>query len=797
MPKFREITGQFVGYIPDSIDADIVPDRAPMNGRVTFTPVFTGGVIAFPELSPPEFAHPRTIHAKIVDGFVQVEVNEGEGDDEHIVLQPLSLMVTVDDEASQVWSWRAEFSEILIGASDEYVQIPSWSFRVPDGTGPVDLTELVPLKSTGTVDVTKGPRGAGLENITAVDGQLVFEYTDGQESTVPIPEAVQGPEGPQGPAGADGEQGPQGEKGDPGEIPDLLVGNITDATPTGKNLMLAATEGAARNALGLEAGATATNGALSELENGVSNSPRVWTPANLANYTAAQAASAKGYAVFRVTDYGATGNGTTDDSAAIQAAVDAASANGGGDVVFSSNPAGGNTFLTSTPVILRDDITIRGEGWPTIIRKNATGPYAVFISGSQTGQGGYGAGASNVTMRGLMFRGDYANGVDACAMGLHHSENILVDDCKFVEFSSEGHVFDLAGCRNVTIRDCVFSGSNRGTGSHECIQIDISAYSSTSAHIAGDFYDLTPTRGVRVTGCTFEPLKIGATWYPCPQPIGSHAEYDQVWFEDITFDGNTVIDPPVEGDWLPGVVHFSCIRDASVSNNTFRTTGNLPTPDTPVISFVTAPRAFSAEADPNLPSSGYIDITPMKPSLINVSGNRVEGFGSTRTSRAALWFSGCDILTVSNNHIRGARSGPNGAIGLVNSTASQVLNNTLTGSGDYGIYGGGTTSGRIVGNACYGYTRATAAASSAVRFEEIQVGESSVEVVTGGTAAYVTVNFPREFSIKPSISVVRSTAVPNGEITFSVNSVTTTSARVYCVSPNAGTYYFVWSAVTA
>ena len=284
MPKFREITGQFVGYIPDSIDADIVPDRAPMNGRVTFTPVFTGGVIAFPELSPPEFAHPRTIHAKIVDGFVQVEVNEGEGDDEQIVLQPLSLMVTVDDEASQVWSWRAEFDEILIGASDEYVTIPSWSFRVPDGTGPVDLAELVPLKSTGAVDVTKGPRGAGLENITAVDGQLVFAYSDGQESTVPIPEAVQGPQGEPGPAGADGEQGPEGPQGPAGEIPDLLVGNITDATPTGKNLMLAATEGAARNALGLAAGATAINGSLSELNDGVSNSPRVWTPANLANY---------------------------------------------------------------------------------------------------------------------------------------------------------------------------------------------------------------------------------------------------------------------------------------------------------------------------------------------------------------------------------------------------------------------------------------------------------------------------------------------------------------------------------
>ena len=63
MPKFREITGQFVGYVPDSPDSDITPDRAPMNGKITFTPIFTGGVIAFPELVPPEFARPEPITA--------------------------------------------------------------------------------------------------------------------------------------------------------------------------------------------------------------------------------------------------------------------------------------------------------------------------------------------------------------------------------------------------------------------------------------------------------------------------------------------------------------------------------------------------------------------------------------------------------------------------------------------------------------------------------------------------------------------------------------------------------------
>lgn len=290
MPKFREITGQFVAYVPDGSDPNIVPDRATFTGRVTFTPVFSGGLIAFPNLTPPEFVRPEPITARIIDGFVKVEISPGE--DEPIVQQPLSLMVTVDDEASQAWSWRADFYDMIISGDETFTTVPSWSFRVPDGTGPVDLTELVPLKSSGTVDVTKGPRGAGLEAITAVDGQLVFAYTDGQETTIPMPDAVEGPAGPRGPVGSVGPQGEPGEKGEPGEVPELFVGNITDATPTGKNLMLAASEASARNALGLQAGATAANGALTELQDGSSSIPRVWTAGNLAGYVGGQVSGA-------------------------------------------------------------------------------------------------------------------------------------------------------------------------------------------------------------------------------------------------------------------------------------------------------------------------------------------------------------------------------------------------------------------------------------------------------------------------------------------------------------------------
>lgn len=56
---------------------------------------------------------------------------------------------------------------------------------------------------------------------------------------------------------------------------------------------------------------------------------------------------------FNVMDFGARGNGISDDAIAIQKAVDACTNAGGGDVVFSAN----HTFL-SGPVQLKSNVNI-------------------------------------------------------------------------------------------------------------------------------------------------------------------------------------------------------------------------------------------------------------------------------------------------------------------------------------------------------------------------------------------------------------------------------------------------------
>ena len=188
---YRECRATITARIPDTADADLYPDRVLVQGRGTAHPQFQGGSVVFPEIG--EYAIPQPVPVVIVDGELLVEVLAG---DESVETQPLYLPVTVDERANQNWSWRLTFDFLTLGEYGEEVKHPPLSFPVEAGDGPLEISTVATpaIKTAGFV--TRGAPGPGLQEITAENGELVFQWDNGKTASVPVPDAVEGPPGP-------------------------------------------------------------------------------------------------------------------------------------------------------------------------------------------------------------------------------------------------------------------------------------------------------------------------------------------------------------------------------------------------------------------------------------------------------------------------------------------------------------------------------------------------------------------------------------------------------------------------
>lgn len=141
-------------------------------------------------------------------------------------------------------------------------------------------------------------------------------------------------------------------------------------------------------------------------------------------------------------DYGAVGDGVTDDTAAVQAAIDAAGVAGVGKVKF---PAG-TYFLESGKVnITYDNITLEGVGDASVIKLTTANP----------DRNCFRVAADNFTAKNLKFTNDIVTGspvpiaIYAESTGV---SNATVSHCSFYEFFYATAFNGSSGNRNTNIR---------------------------------------------------------------------------------------------------------------------------------------------------------------------------------------------------------------------------------------------------------------------------------------------------------------------------------------------------------
>jgi parallel beta-helix repeat protein len=303
-----------------------------------------------------------------------------------------------------------------------------------------------------------------------------------------------------------------------------------------------------------------------------------------ATYTAAW--RDKGAQVFNILTYGAVGNGIADDRSAIQAAIDAAFAAGGG-VVFA--PAA--TYRITSSVTVKSGVTIAGAGWTTIFLMD--GAWAAsngcFVAGV--------AGAvSQIGFRDFQIEGQKAGkAITSTARGIYveRAAGVRITRVKIKDCSHAG-IFFNGGCSDIVINGAqIFGGGDNTNGAYaNGIRFDIGL----------DAGGTSPTTDAIVTGCTLVSITDSS--------IGVHNNVSGVTIAGNTIDG---------GGTTPQIGHaidLAGCNKVTVAGNTIRRWRGVS----------------GIYAHENLGVYDCLDIV--------ISGNTLEGVGATTAAANGIKLEG-------------------------------------------------------------------------------------------------------------------------------------------------------------
>lgn len=361
--------------------------------------------------------------------------------------------------------------------------------------------------------------------------------------------------------------------------------------------------------------------------------------------------------ILNVKDFGAIGNGTADDTAAISNALYRASLATSGSWVYV--PAG--TYKFTTNVFIWSNTRLTLDPGATIVRGAAIDNLLRNFSDGSVGLWG---ASSNIVVEGGRWDGNkdtFSSASTLIAFG--HSYGVTIRNATFVNGPSTWHCIELNSTRQASISDCTFSNAPN----QECIQIDICA--DVGAFPWFGPFDSTECSSIQIQHCLFDTFFAG---------IASHR-------------------------WAAGHMHNAItIRDCTFTNFT---------------ATAIAPYNWSGGVviDGNFATLGYrfvdpdLVVSPPDPGFVRydwkIINNRIINMTSDAAQGRAIKVQFVEDVLIANNFIKGVARHAIGVdwyarnITIVNNTIQDVGQLAGTGRGIF-VYGacGVVVSGNSISN---------------------------------------------------------------------------------------------------
>ncbi|GAA4688192.1 right-handed parallel beta-helix repeat-containing protein [Streptomyces youssoufiensis] len=416
--------------------------------------------------------------------------------------------------------------------------------------------------------------------------------------------------------------------------------------------------------------------------------------------TASAGVSLAGQRVYNPREYGALGNGTADDTAAVQAALTAAKTSGGWVLV-----PPGTYRLTAT---LRIYGSTRLTLLPGAEFRRAGGDTMIVNGDAAQSLGGYTGHGAIIIEGGLWNMQGTASGLNtnaSCIM-IGHARNVTVRDLEIRDVPG-WHGIELNAVKDAVVSNCRLRGyiDPGSRPASEAIQIDLAKASSVFPPFGP--YDHTPCEDVTIRDCYIGASGTEGTvaW---PRGVGSHAATIGRWHKRIR-----VVNCTVEGGAQYAVAPYAW-QDCLIQGNTVISQGagvHVWTNDTADANATTNASGTQTNASQETKGAAIIGNTFRNmgnhDDVLGVIGEPTGHLTSvtiadnvldTQTgdgSQGGIRLEYVDQVTITSNVIR---SGAGTGISIVNSTGGAVTGNRVYTVTNSGIAAATCTGMQVVGN---------------------------------------------------------------------------------------------------